>query len=168
MINLETFKKININRCIIMLNESESYYLYSKFNNIVINNRITESNLQNHLYNLVSDFYQLNENRYFKEKDLIKVTNYFTKKILKKINRLDEEIGRGRQGEIGDQVSNNKVVNYHSGVSVAKGVDTFGEKDIMFIEDEEGNEKTIKVDDPDHANVVASQMKVKSISKNNL
>ena len=168
MINLETFKKINVNRCEIMLNESESYYLYSKFSNLVLNNKITEGNLQKHLDNLIYDFYHLNENRYFQEKDLKKVSSYFTNKILKKINRLDEEIGRGRQGEIGDQVSHNKVSNYYSGVSVEKGVDTFGEKDIMFIEDEEGNQKTLKIDDPDHANVVSSQMKVKSISKNNL
>jgi len=168
MINLDTFKKININRCVIMLNESESYYLYSKFSNLVLNNKITESNLQYYLHDLISDFYNLNENRYFQEKDLRKVSSYFTNKILNKINRINEEIGRGRQGEIGDQVSNNKVVNYHTGVSVEKGVDTFGEKDIMFIEDEEGNQRTVKVDDPDHANVVASQMKVKSISKNNL
>ena len=168
MINLDTFKKININRCVIMLNESESYYLYSKFSNLVLNNKITESNLQYYLHDLISDFYNLNENRYFQEKDLKKVSSYFTNKILNKINRINEEIGRGRQGEIGDQVSNNKVVNYHTGVSVEKGVDTFGEKDIMFIEDEEGNQRTVKVDDPDHANVVTSQMKVKSISKNYL
>ena len=35
MINLDFFKKLRFNRCEIVLNESEAYYLYSKFHNLM-------------------------------------------------------------------------------------------------------------------------------------
>ena len=166
-INLETFRQININDCIILLKEAESYFLYSNFIDSTYNDDILTSNsLIKSVNEVVLKFHNLSENKYFKLDDAYKVSNFFVDKIQQEISPLKEEIGRGRESGF-DQVTNNKVINFNSSVYVEKGVDTFGEKDIMYLEDEDGNKKTISVDDPDHANVVASQIKIKTITKNN-
>ena len=38
MINIDFFKKIRFNRCELLLNETESYYLYSKFHDLIVLN----------------------------------------------------------------------------------------------------------------------------------
>lgn len=167
MISLETFKTISIDRCTILLNEVEAYYIYSKFIDKVYNTKVSKENLQKSMFNIVKDFQLTTENKYFSNKDVSEVSKFFTERIIYSLAFLNEEIGRGRESGF-DQITHNKVLSYNNDIYIEKGADTFGEKDIMYLEDEEGNKKTLTVDDTDHASVVLSQIKVKAITKNNL
>ena len=161
MINKDTFRTFSINRCKVMLNEAEALFLFEKFCYLVHNTRLTEKNLQENIRNILKEFHDSSENRYFRYKNLNEVSSYYTSLI-------KEEIGRGRESRISDPVSSNKVANFYGNVDVEKGVDTFGEKDILYVTDSEGNERQFQVDDPDHSSVILNQIKLKAIVKNNL
>ena len=161
MINKDTFKTFSINRCKVMLTEAEALFLFEKFCQLIYNTKITEKNLQGNIKNILKEFHNSTENRYFSYESLNDVSYYYS-------NLIKEEIGRGRESAISDPVSSNKVANFYGKVNVTKGVDTFGEKDILYVADDEGNEQQFKVDDPDHSAVILNQIKIKSIAKNNL
>jgi len=159
MININTFSKFTVNRCQVLLNESESYFIYSKFCNMLDHHIITEDNLQCHIENILKEFYYSCNNRYFKKKNIKNISKYYTNKILK------EEIGRGRESGF-NPVTADKVANFYGDVEFEKGVDTWGEEEIAYVEDDKGNEKVLKIDSPDHASVIVNQIKIKSITKN--
>jgi len=159
MINVNTFSRFTVDRCQVLLNESESYFIYSKFCNVIGNNIITENNLQFHIENILKEFYYICDNRYFNKKNIKNISKYYTNKIL------NEELGRGRESGF-DPITADKVANFYGDVDFEKGVDTWGEEEIAYLEDDEGNEKVLKIDSPDHATVVINQIKLKSITKN--
>jgi len=130
-----------------------NFYKYKKYISEVEN--CGESNF----YNILKEFYSNCNNRYFKEKNIKNISRYYTNKILK------EEIGRGRESGF-DPVTADKVANFYGDVEFEKGVDTWGEEEIAYVEDDKGNEKVLKIDSPDHASVIVNQIKIKSITKN--
>lgn len=165
MIDLNFFSTLNRDRCSIMLKEHETFFIYNRFLQKLGNNNITEKNINKIISECLSDFYTNSNSRYFSKRDIPQISSSISKKILRSI--IKEEIGRGREGGF-DQISGNHIIRKNSDVYVEKGVDTFGEKEIMYIEDDEGNNRVAKVDSPDHASVVVSQMKIKSITKHNV
>jgi len=161
MISKHTFKTFSINRCRIMLTEAESLFLFEKFCELIYNSKLTEENLQGNIKNILKEFHNSTENRYFSYKNLNDVSFYYS-------NLIKEEIGRGRESKISDPVSSHKVAKFYGNIDITKGVDTFGEEDILYVMDDEGNEKQFKVDNPDHSSVILNQIKHKAIVKNNL
>ena len=166
MIKNNYFDRLNLNRCSILLKEHESFFIYNRLLSKLKTQRIDENNLKNTISDCLYEFYEGMENRYFSRKNIPKISENLSKKILKNI--LSEEIGRGRESSLSDQITPQKVSKKNGNVYIEKGVDTFGDNEIMYIEDEEGKKITAKVDSPDHAAVVASQIKLTTITKNNV
>jgi len=166
MISENYFNRLSFNRCSILLKEHESFFIYNKFISKLNRKKIDESNLKNIIADCLYEFYEGMESRYFSQSKIPEISSNLSREILKNI--LKEEIGRGRESSLADQITSQKVSKKNGNVYVEKGVDTFGENEIMYIEDEFGKKRTAKVDSPDHAAVVSSQIKIKTITKNNV
>lgn len=167
MIDLNFFKKIRFNRCEILLNESEAYFLYSKFYDILTltenrKNNITKKNVKK----ILKEFSNVTETRYFCNENIDYISNYY-------YNMLKEEIGRGRESKLGDQINSRKIIYKHTDYDLddaaftIKGnasntehsVDT-----VAFIK--KGNvELDVEVDDPDSAHVFLKNVESRVISK---
>lgn len=165
MIKYNYFNRLDLNRCSILLKEHESFFIYNRLLSKLKLQRVSEDNLKDTISDCLHDFHEGMENRYFSRENIPKISESLSKKIIKII--LNEEIGRGRISGF-DQITSQKVSRKNGNVYIEKGVDTFGDNEIMYIEDEEGNKRTAKVDSPDHAAVVSSQIKLKTIAKNNV
>lgn len=166
MIKENYFDRLTFNRCSILLKEHESFFIYNRFLSKLSKEKINESNLKNIITDCLCEFYESMDSRYFSQSKIPEISDNLSRKILKNI--LKEEIGRGRESSLADQITSQKVSKKNGNVYVEKGVDTFGENEIMYIEDEFGKKRTAKVDSPDHAAVVSSQIKIKTITKNNV
>lgn len=167
MLNIDFFKKIRFNRCEITLNESESYYLYSKFHNLIL---LSESNKsifsKKNIKVILKDFCNISETRYFSIDDIDYISNYYSQ-------MLKEEIGRGRESKLGDQINSRKVIYKYTdydiddAASTIKGNASNTEKaadSVAFIKKGTA-EYDIEVDDPDSAHVFLKNVEVNVISK---
>jgi len=167
MINIDFFKKIRFNRCEILLSESESYFLYSKFCDSIIlkENKINSFSKQN-IKKILLEFYNNSGTRYFKKSDLDYVTNYY-------FDMIKEEIGRGRASEISPQINSRRVIYNHTGIdtddaaSTIRGSATGTEhaKDSVAFINRGETEADIEVDDPDAAHVFLKNVEANVISK---
>lgn len=167
MINISFFKKIRFNRCEITLNESEAYYLYSRFHKLIL---INESNkgifsLDN-IKLILKDFSKISETRYFNERNVDYITNYYSQMI-------KEELGRGRESKLGSQITAKKVIYKHTKYDVddaaftIRGNASNTEKSadsVAFIK-KDNAEHDVIVDDPDAAHVFLKNVEASVISK---
>jgi hypothetical protein len=162
MIDLNFFKKIRFNRCEILLSESESYYLYSKFHNyIVLNENKSNAFKKQNIKNILNDFCEVNETRYFKKEDINYLTNYY-------FNMINEEIGRGRESAIKDPISGNDVFEIYTDgdLNTENCVDNFEGSDVFSVTSKASKKKkNIKVDSPDAAHVMLKNLEVNVVKK---
>jgi hypothetical protein len=167
MINIDFFKKIRFNRCELLLNETESYYLYSKFHDLIALNESKDKVFsKTNIAKILEEFCNISETRYFERKDIEYISNYY-------IDMIKEEIGRGRESKLGDQITPSKVIYKLSGwdiddaASTIKGSATGTEvatDSVAFIKSGVA-EESIEVDDPDAAHVYLKNVEVNVISK---
>jgi len=167
MINLDFFSKIRFNRCEIVLSESESYFLYSKFRDSIIlrENKVYYFSKDN-IKKILLEFYNSSSTRYFSKNDLDYITNYYFEMI-------NEEIGRGRASEISPQINARRVIYKHTGIdtddaaSTIRGSATGTEhaKDSVAFINRGETESDVEVDDPDAAHVFLKNVEANVISK---
>ena len=167
MINLDFFKKLRFNRCEIVLNESEAYYLYSKFHNLIL---IKENKKgvfsKKNIKSILKEFCKISETRYFSENDIDYISNYYSE-------MLKEEIGRGRESKLGDQIDSGKIIYKLTGYDIDDAAHTIKGNSsetenavdtVAFIK--KGNTEVDKeVDDPDAAHVFLKNVEVNVINK---
>ena len=167
MINIDFFKKIRFNRCEIFLNESESYYLYSKFHNLIL---LSESNKsifsKKNIKKIFKDFCNISETRYYSLNDIDYIVNYYS-------HMLKEEIGRGRESSLGNQITAKKVIYKHTKYDVDDAAYTIrgnasnterSADSVAFIKKDTAEHDVI-VDDPDAAHVFLKNVEASVISK---
>ena len=157
MLNRDFFKKIRFNRCEMLLSESETYFLYSRFKKLILlsesKNRIfSKSNVSK----VLLDFCRSTNKRYFLESDVKYIANYY-------INSLKEEIGRGREGGF-DQISNHTIIEDEIGITPEEGVNAHEESEsIVFLDGDEAVSE-VNVDNPDAAHVYMTNLKTTVIA----
>ena len=167
MINIDFFKKIRFNRCEITLNESESYYLYSKFHSLIL---LSESNKnilsKKNIKSILNDFCNISETRYFGKNDIDYISNYYSQ-------MLKEEIGRGRESRLGSQITPGKIIYKYTdydiddAASTIRGSASNTEKasdSVAFLKKGKA-EYDVEVDDPDAAHVFLKNVEASVISK---
>ena len=167
MLNIDFFKTIRFNRCEITLNESESYYLYSKFHNLIL---LSESNKsifsKKNIKVILKDFCNISETRYFSIDDIDYISNYYSQ-------MLKEELGRGRESNLGDKINSRRVIYKYTGIDIDDSASTIrgnasntenATDSVAFIKKGTAEHET-EVDDPDSAHVFLKNVEVNVISK---
>ena len=174
MINIDFFKKIRFNRCEIFLNESESYYLYSRFHNLIL---LSESNKnifsKKNIIKILKDFNNVNETRYYSLNDVDYIANYYSNMLKEEIGRTKSSASRGLSSSINDQIGSEDIIYRYTGHNVddnanaIQGISTNTEKasdSVLFTKKgEEGI--NVVVDDPDAAHVLLKNAEVNVINK---
>tara|TARA_B100000123_G_C25637614_1_gene387316 strand:- start:197 stop:724 length:528 start_codon:yes stop_codon:yes gene_type:complete len=174
MINLDFFKKLRFNRCEIVLNESEAYYLYSKFHNLVL---IKESRKgifsKKNIKSILREFCKISETRYFGENDIDYISNYYSEMLKEEIGRGVASKSRGLESSINDQTDSEDIIYRYTGKYVDDAANTFkgsstntetAADSVAFLK--KGNvEHDVEVDDPDAAHVFLKNVEVNVINK---
>ena len=157
MLNRDFFKKINFNRCEILLSEAESYFLYSKFKKLIVLNESKNIFSKENISKILIEFCKTSSKRYFSESDVKYLSKYYESMI-------KEEIGRGRENQT-KKVDPNRVIEFMTGLNAEQGVNHVeGNDNIVFLKGEEPV-KEVDVDSPDEAHVYLKNVESKAMSK---
>lgn len=163
MINTETFKKIQINRCEILLSESESLFLYDTFTKKMLNESKSTRQID-FLKIILFEFLEKSSTRYFKEKDIDEVAMYYLEKINE--NRGQQNVGAKLSGSDSGVITPDSVLDFHTGYNTEHVANTFDEKENLMIFDEEGEVACSKeVESPDQSHVAMRQIQINAITK---
>jgi hypothetical protein len=174
MININFFKKIRFNRCEIFLNESEAYYLYSRFHNLILLSESRKNIFSNkNIKKILKDFYNINETRYYSLNDIDYIVNYYSHMLKEEVGRTKSSASRGLSSSINDQIDSEDIIYRYTGNTVddaayaIQGSSTNTEKasdSVSFIKKGK-TELNVAVDDPDSAHVFLKNIEANVISK---
>jgi hypothetical protein len=163
MISTETFKTIRINRCEILLSESESLFLYNMFTKKILNESKSTRQID-FLKNILFEFLEKNPTRYFKEKDIGEVAMYYLEKINE--NRGQQNVGAKLSGSDSGVITPDNVLDYHTDYNIEHVANTFNETEDLMVFDEDGEVACSKeVESPDQSHVAIRQIQVNAITK---
>jgi len=172
MLNIDFFKKIRFNRCEITLNESESYYLYSKFHNLILlseskKNIFSKKNIKI----ILKDFCNISETRYFGLNDIDYISNYYSQML--KEARSQSTVARGLESSINKQVDPEHIIKHYEGSIVddaaaaykGRSTNTTNAVDSVAFVKKGVEIASVEVENPDDAHVYLKKVEQKVINK---
>ena len=115
---------------------------------------------------ILKEFCKISETRYFSENDIDYISNYYSE-------MLKEEIGRGRESKLGDQIDSGKIIYKLTGYDIddaaytikGNSSETENAVDTVAFTKKGNTEFDVEVDDPDAAHVFLKNIEVNVINK---